>query len=53
MVLKGKEGSDPEADTDASQCPLFHLYGCNLPFRTVEGFRAPSGVLNPDRYDPR
>lgn len=25
----------------------------NLPFRIVEGFRAPTGVLNPDRYDPR
>jgi hypothetical protein len=26
---------------------------CSLPFRIVEGFRAPVGVLNPDMYDPR
>jgi hypothetical protein len=27
--------SDPEVDTDASECRLFHLHRSNLPFRIV------------------
>lgn len=34
-VLSGRNGSAPDADTDASECPLFHLCGCNLSLRTV------------------
>ena len=50
------------ADIKARSCHLHTeaLFGSypqaatrNLPFRIVEGFRAPTGVLNPDRYDPR
>lgn len=35
VKVKVNKGSDPEADEDASECRLFHLCGCNLPFRIV------------------
>jgi len=51
----GDKAPDPEADTDASECWLLHLRGCNLQFRTIRRFghrnEGSHGSTN-DRFRP-